>query len=193
MKFKLITSRLAVGAFVITCSLPIATTASADDPKSVNLEIEYDQLVIRTKSHENDCPWTQPRDNGCIKVKKRKKANISFHLIGETKCGLESGTKWELNAVYLGRFNADNKLGEFGFDNTPDPDFDKVNSDFNIADRTSGRVTLTEKKEKKLAIHDDNQSEYEVWYKVEAICPRSDGGPAHVTSSDPRIKNGGTQ
>ncbi len=193
MKFELITSRLVVGAFVITCSLPIATTVSANDSKSVNLEIVNDQLVIRTKSHENDCPWNQSRDDGCIKVKKRKKADISFHLIGNTKCGLESGTKWKLNAVYLGGFNAEDKPGKFGFDNTPDPDFNKVHTDFNIADRASGRVTLTAQKDNKMAIYDDNQSEYQVWYKVEAICPRADGGDAHITTTDPRIKNGGTQ
>ena len=193
MRMQFNTSRLAVGVLSMICALAVAMPASAKNPKEVKLEIVKDKLVIKTKPHENDCPWDEPREDGCIKVKKRRKTNIFFHLIGNTKCGLESGTNWTLNAVYLGGFNAEKKPGEFGFASTSETDFKKVNADFDIADRNSGRVTLTEQSENRLAFHDDNQSEYLVWYKIEAICPRTDGGKAHITVADPRIKNGGTQ
>jgi hypothetical protein len=78
---------------------------------------------------------------------------------------LESGKDWKLNAVYLGGFNSRNKPAEdFGFASTDDSDYDKVNSDFNIADRTSGLVTLVEESDKKIAINDNNKPKYNVWY-----------------------------
>ena len=192
MRIQFKPGTFAVGVLSMICALAVATTAAAKNPKEVRLEIDNDTLVIKTKPHENDCPWDEPREDGCIKVKKRKKSDIYFHLTGNTKCGLESGTSWTLNAVYLGGFDADVKPGEFGFASISDTDFDKVNTDFDIADRNSGRVTLTGQTETRLAMHDDNQSEYLVWYKIEAICPRSDGGKSHITAADPRIKNGGT-
>ena len=84
------------------------------------------------------------------------------------------------------------KPASFGFGTTPDPDYKKVKSDFNIADRASGRVTLIGGSDKKkLAINDENQYEYVVWYKIEALCQRSDEGDAWVTTTDPRVKNSG--
>jgi hypothetical protein len=196
MKAQFITRKLIAGTTAI-CAMAIAANAAAKNPKEVELNIIDDQLVIITKKDANDCPWQlgQFRNNGCIKVLKNKKSKIYFHLKGDTRCGLESGTSWELDAVYLGGFNSGSKPGSFGFASLPDTDFNKVKSDFNIADanRASGMVTTIEKSAKKIAINDENQYQYDVWYKIEAICKREDGNPPHTTSSDPRVKNGGTE
>ncbi|MDX2429099.1 MAG: hypothetical protein QNK22_10475 [Xanthomonadales bacterium] len=192
MKKQFGTSRFTVALLVMIGALAITTTASARNPKEVKMTIEDDQLVITTKKNKNDCPWRQKRGNGCIKVKRNEKSELLFHLTGNTKCNLGNGTRWELNAVYLGGYNSDDKPNEFGFDDTDDADYDKVNSDFTIVDRTSGQVNLTEKSAKKLAIYNTNQYEYVVWYKIEAICERSDGGEPHFATSDPRVRNSGT-
>ena len=199
MKLQSRTSRLIMGVTVV-CALAIATTASAKNPKEVSLEIIRidgdDQLTITTKPGANDCGFFSRRDKGCIKFKRNeKKPEIYFHLKGDTKCGLESGTDWKLNAVYLGGFDFANKPTEtegFGFDDTDDADFEKVNSDFNIVNRTSGLVTLDKESDKKIIINDNNKYKYNVWYKIEAICERTDGKPAHTRSSDPRVKNEGS-
>ena len=79
-------------------------------------------------------------------------------------------------------------LGVFSGDFS-DPD----SYDFDIVDRTSGLVTLVEESDKKIAIDNNNKYKYNVWYKIEAVCKRADGGDDHVRSSDPRIKNGGNE
>jgi len=192
MREKSSISRLTKSVLTFICAVTVTTTASAKNPKEVKMTIVDDQLVITTSKNENDCPWYEKREAGCIKVKRNEKSEIYFHLTGDTKCDLENGTDWELNAVYLGGYNFDDKPSKFGFSSTSDADYDKVNKDYNIADRTSGLVTTTEKTSKKLAIYDENLHEYLVWYKIEAICKRTDGQPAHITTSDPRAKNGGT-
>ncbi len=193
MKINFKTSRLIVGVLTILLALTISSAASAKNPKEVKMEIKNDKLTIITPSNENDCPWYEPRDAGCIKVKKNEKSEIWFHLVGETKCGLEAGTRWELNKVYLGGYNSPEKPDEFGFVTADPLDFAKVNTDFNVVDIKTGEVTLIDKKNTRLAINNINQSKYIVWYKIEAMCPRSDGGTAHFTTSDPRIRNGGTE
>lgn len=185
------TGRLTIGLLAI-CGLAIATTASAKNPKEVSLEIVDNELVIVSKKTANDCPLLGSGGKGCIKVKKGQKSEIYFHL-KSNKCTLESGTNFELSAVYLGGYNSSRKPdpSAFGFDSSADADYDKVNKDFNIADRTSGLVTTIEKKKNKIGINNHNQAKYVVWYKIEAICKREDGGTAHVRYSDPRVKNGG--
>ena len=185
------TGKLTIGLIAI-CGLAIATTATAKNPKDVTLEIVDNELVITSKKTANDCPFLGSGGKGCIKVKKGEKSKIYFQL-KSNKCTLESGTKFELNAVYLGGYNSSRKPdpSAFGFANNSQADYDKVNADFNIADRTSGLVNTIEKKENKIGINNENQSKYTVWYKVEAICKRADGKPAHVRHSDPRVKNGG--
>jgi hypothetical protein len=137
----------------------------------------------------------QFRKKGCIKVLKNEQSEIYFHLKGDTKCELESGTSWELDAVYLGGFNSGSKPSTSGFAGASDADFNKVKSDFNIADanRASGMVTTIEKSARKIAIYDNNQYQYDVWYRIEAKCEREDGKKAHTTYSDPRVRNGGTE
>ena len=191
MKEQFKTSRYTLGVLAITGALAVVSTASAKNPKSVDLEIVNNKLVMLTSKGENDCPWGRPREKGCIKVKKNNKSEIYFHL-KKDECTLEGGTKWELNAVYLGGYNAASKPDESGFDITPDVDYDKVNSDFNITNRSSGQVKLVDKSAKKLAINDENQHKYVVWYKIEAICKRSetDTDP-YITTYDPRVRNGG--
>ena len=196
MKAQFISGKLLAGITAV-CALVIATNTAAKNPKEVELNIIDDKLVIITKKGANDCPPVvgQFRKKGCIKVLENKKSEIYFHLKGDTKCGLESGTSWELDAVYLGGFNSRSKPSKSGFASTSDADFNKVKSDFNITDanRASGMVTTIEKSARKIAINDENQYRYDVWYRIEAKCKREDGEKAHTTYSDPRVRNGGTQ
>ena len=193
MKIQIKFSTLALAAVAALCALSIPATAFAKNPKEVNLEIVNDQLVITSKAGENDCTFFEKRGKGCIKVKKGETSEIYFHLKGDTKCQLEYGTNWELNAVYLGGYNSPDKPGAFGFDTTSTADFDQVNADFSIADKSSGRVNTTDKSAKKIAIKNNNQSKYVVWYQIEATCERTDGNSPYTTTSDPRIKNGGIE
>ena len=196
MKTQFRTSRFIMGVTVI-CALAIASTASAKNPKDVVLNISDNKLIMKSKKGANDCEvvWGEYRKNGCIQLKHNEKSEIYIQLQENTKCTLESGTDWKLNAVYLGGFDFENKptVSEgFGFDDTAEDDYDKVQSDFNIANRTSGLVTPVDKKDHKITINDENEYKYNVWYKIEAICEREDGKTAHTTSYDPRVKNGGT-
>ena len=194
MKMQFKSGKLVMGILTSFCALAITTTASAKNPKEVKLEIDNNKLVIKSKKADNDCSTSGNGQKGCIKVLKNESSNIIFHLNGETKCTLESGTNWKLNAVYLGGFNSADKPKpeEFGFDSTNATDYDKVNADFNITDKSSGLVKTVNLSDKKITINDNNQSEYEVWYKIEAKCEREDGKKAHITTTDPRVKNGGT-
>jgi hypothetical protein len=191
MKKQHKTSKYTLGLLAISGALAVASAASAKNPKSVDLEIVNNKLVMLTSERENDCPGDEPREKGCIKVKKNNKSKIYFHL-KKDECTLEGGHKWELNAVYLGGYNAPRKPDEFGFDSTLQANYDKVNSDFTITDRSTGQVKLIEKSAKKLAINDENQHKYVVWYKIEAICKRSETDPdPYITTYDPRVRNDG--
>ncbi|MGB5290855.1 MAG: hypothetical protein WBN41_05345 [Lysobacterales bacterium] len=185
------TRRLTLGLLTI-CGLAISISVSAKNPKEVSFEIENSKLEVKSNKTENGCKYFGSK-RGCIKLDKGEKSEIYFHLKGNLDCSLESGTKWALNAVYLGGFNSSAKPREnaYGFDSISQANFDKVNADFNIVNRTSGLVANVDKSDKKITINDLNQHEYEVWYKVEAICPREDGGTPWTASYDPRVKNGG--
>jgi hypothetical protein len=178
------------------CALAIATTASAQNPKAVTLNIVDNTLVMETKHNENGCKWTifETRRDGCIGLGKNEKSEIDFKL-KDRKCTLKPGPdrEWKLNAVYLGGFNATEPPKEdgYGFSSTPDPDYDKVKSDFTILDRSTGLVKLVKNTDTKLTINDKNEHKYNVWYKIEATCEREGGGDPHVTSYDPRVKNEG--
>ena len=194
MKTQSRTSRLITGVTVVS-ALAIATTAMAKNPKEVELNISGNKLIMKTKHNENDCKWTafETRKDGCIELTKNEKSEIYFHLKNR-KCTLESGKNWKLNAVYLGGFESTSHPSEdgYGFDDISDSNYAKVKSDFNIVDRSTGLVALVDKSDTKITINDNNQSKYNVWYKIEAICEREDGGDAHPpTSYDPRVKNGG--
>ena len=195
MKTQSRTSRFITGVTVV-CALAIATTAFANKPKTVELEISANKLIMITKKGENGCKaiFGEYRKNGCIQLLNKETSDIHFKLKENTQCTpLDSGTKWELNAVYLGGFNSSSKPPKngYGFANTLPADFDKVNDDFNGVDKASGLVTSADIKPKKITIHDKNAHKYNVWYKIEAICKREDGGKAHTISYDPRVKNGG--
>ena len=100
MKAQFISGKLLAGITAV-CALVIATNTAAKNPKEVDLNIIDDKLVIVTKKNANDCPAVagQFRKKGCIKVLENEQSKIYFHLKGDTKCGLESGTSWELDAV----------------------------------------------------------------------------------------------
>ena len=191
MKKQFGTSKFAVGVLVMIGTMMVATTAAAKTPKEVEMEIIDGKLEITTAADANDCPADEPSEKGCIKVKHSKKSEMYFELTGDRSCHEEPGNKWELNAIYLGGYNSTSKPGSFGFDSIDDADYKKVHHDFNIADKATGRVTLISESKTKLGIDNKNEYPYVVWYKIEAICERSDGGEPHIATSDPRVKNGG--
>ena len=175
-------------------ALMIVSTASAKNPKQVKLRMVDNKLEIDTNADENDCPADEARGKGCIKVKHGETSKMYFHLKGSRNCSLDSGKKWALNAIYLGGYNSATKpdKDDFGFDRISEADYGNVSGDFNIVNRTSGLVYPLEKTDKKLAINNKNlKNPYVVWYKIEAICERSDGGEPHIATSDPRVRNGG--
>ena len=184
-------SKLTLGVLATICALAVATTASAENPKEVEKKIEDNKLVITSSKKVNDCPWFKKRGPGCIQVKKNKKSKIYFELTN-TDCTLSNGTEWELNAVYLGGYNSDDKPETFGFDAISATEYGMVKADFNITDKSSGEVYLIQKSKTKLGINNENQHKYVVWYQVEVICKRTDDQPPYVTTSDPRVRNGGT-
>ena len=193
--FKKMINRKAISVLLFAIMvLGLATTASADRSlKTVKLKIENDQLVFVSKKGDNGCTLFSKRGLGCFKVKKKNQADITFQLIGNSKCNLDEGTDWKLSAVYLGGYDENNdKPADFGFVNTLQADFDKVDSDFGGVDKTTGLVRSAVLSNSKLSITDENQYKYMFWYKVEAVCERTDRNPAHVAVADPRGRNGGT-
>ncbi|MDH4019477.1 MAG: hypothetical protein OEU84_07740 [Xanthomonadales bacterium] len=192
MKKRFRVSKILPSVLAFIGALTIASTASAKNPKEVKMTINSNKLVITSPKNENDCQSIAENNEGCIKVKKNKKSKIYFQLTGDTKCSLANGTNWELNAVYLGGYDSPSKPGSFGFDSTSDDNWKKVESDFTVTNRTSGEVKTIEKSAKKIGINNENQNAYVVWYKIEAICKRSDGNAPYVTTSDPRVRNDGT-
>jgi len=87
----------------------------------------------------------------------------------------------------------------FGFtDTTPPPvDYAKVAGDFEIANKTTGLLTLDSNPSggRIISITDKNKSStnaYDVWYQVQADCVDSEGKVLKTISTDPRIRNGGT-
>ena len=178
------------------CWLGFSLTAQAQNPRNVRMEVNQNQdaLEIVTPANANGCPWYQSRGPGCVKAKKNESININMILQGNTKCEREyvdANTQWKMRAVYLGGFNADDKPASFGFTNTADADYQKVQSDFDVADRASGRINPLVQNDTLIRVKDDNQYKYVVWYKVEAACERNDGQPPYLIYSDPRVKNGG--
>lgn len=183
-----------MGVIMMIGALMIASTASAKNPKEVRLKMVDDKLEITTKADENDCPPGEGNGKGCIKVKHGETSKMYFHLTGSRKCGLESGTKWALNAIYLGGYDSPKKpdKDDFGSASISEADYVNVSGDFNIANKTSGLVYPLEKTDKKLVIDNKNlKNPYVVWYRIEAICERSDGGEPHIAPFDPRVRNGG--
>ena len=174
-----------------TCVLAIAGNASAKNPKEVELRIENDQMVIITKANSNDCSIFSRRDAGCIRLKKYETSDIYFHLRGDTRCGKESGTNWVLDSVLLGGFDSASKPSDFGFETTSQADYNQVNNDFTNVDKKTGRVKSAVVTDRRIKISDKNHTKYDIWYNIVATCKRDDGGAAHTTSSDPRVKNGG--
>lgn len=183
------TGRILTKILVVFCSLSICSIAVA---QNVNMKISGDKLVITSQKGDNGCSIFRKRGDGCVKAKKGQKIKINMNLTGSAKCNLEYGTDWELNAVYLGGYDASDKPINFGFGTTDQADYDKVKKDFGVADRATGRVNPVSNNGRMLTIKDDNQAKYVVWYKVEAKCERSDGEEAYTTTTDPRIRNGGT-
>lgn len=195
MKIRFNSNGLIMGVAIV-CALAISTTASAKNPKEVELRIIDNKLVMDTNSGENDCDSNSSPNKGCIRLKKNEKSKIHFHLKGDTKCDdLESGTVWKLNAVYLGGFDSSSTppKDSYGFANTDPANYVKVNEDFEGVNKASGLVTPVYKSDKKMTIKDNNQYKYDVWYKIVALCEREDGGEAWPASYDPRVKNDGTE
>jgi hypothetical protein len=120
-------------------------------------------------------------------VGRNRKARIDFSFIGDRRCNLQQGARWNLDEVYLGGKNSANKPLSWG---NLDAD---VQADFNVADATSGLLNKESgSNDQSIIIFDDNNYAYDIWYLVTAVCVAENGRRLAVIESDPRIKNGGT-
>ena len=127
---------------------------------------------------------------GCIEVPQGKKARIKFSL-DDKQCKKPDGVKWEMGEVYLGGKNSSSKPAPSDWGNL-DPE---VEADFNVADVITGRLNKESGSNKNsIVIFDENLAlvEYDIWYKVTAVCVDRNGKELEELETDPRIKNGGT-
>lgn len=141
------------------------------DPASANLE-------ITAKKTGWGCSNSSNPGKGCVKVDKGEAADLVFDMTGKPKC---SGSDyWVLTAVQLGGYNSADKPDAAGWGNLPDD----VVADFR-ADKTTGEAQVTLLDRERIRVHNMNQAEYDIWYRLKATCDH------HVIYSDPRIKNTG--
>ncbi len=126
--------------------------------------------------------------NGCVVVHQGKQARINFSLVGNKQCNRAGDGAWELGEVYLGGKNSPNKPGYWGNLDS------EVQADFNVADAASGRLNgESGSNDQSIVIFDSNNYEYDIWYKVTAVCVDGSGSVIDTVETDPRIKNGGSQ
>ena len=126
--------------------------------------------------------------NGCIEVPPKKKARIKFTM-GAKNCKQPDGEKWEIGEVYLGGKNSSSKPGPSDWGNLDS----EVEADFNVADVVTGRLNKESGSNKNsTVIFDENLADYDIWYKVTAVCVDRNGKALKKLETDPRIKNGGT-
>ena len=152
-------------------------------PVEVKLNGDQTKLIITTKgrcSHDDH--------KGCIDVPNKKKARIKFSL-KQKQCTKPDGKNWEIGEVYLGGKNSQSKPGDSGWGGLDS----EVKADFNVADAASGQLDKEAGSSKNsIVIFDENDSKYDIWYKVTAVCVDSSGNVLHTAKADPRIKNGGS-
>ena len=63
-----------------------------------------------------------------------------------------------------------------------------------MADAASGQLNgESGSNDQSIVIFDANTHEYDIWYKVTAVCVDGSGSVVDTVETDPRIKNGGTE
>lgn len=169
---------LAVTGF---CSLAQAQV----DNIAVQLALDGEQSMLNVTTRGN---CSDNNHNGCVSVHQGKQARINFTLVGNKQCNRADGGGWELGEVYLGGKNSQGKPGYWG-------NLDgEVQADFNVADAASGQLNgESGSNDQSIVIFDANNYEYDIWYKVTAVCVDGSGSVVDTVETDPRIKNGGTE
>ena len=169
---------LAVAGF---CSLAQAQV----DNITVQLSLDGGQNMLNVTTRGN---CSDNNHNGCVSVHPGRQARINFSLVGNKQCNRVGNGSWELGDVYLGGKNSQGKPGYWG-------NLDgEVQADFNVADAASGRLNgESGSNDQSIVIFDGNNYEYDIWYKVTAVCVDASGSVVATVETDPRIKNGGTE
>ena len=166
-----------LGRTVTTAMLLSLLGVSGAWAQAIHLEVaEVNGMKVLTTT-SNHCPRS-PNDPGCIEVARGSEATIRYVLPANLRCGdrVPQG-HWVVSGVQL---SMQNKRW-----NQPDLTEAAV-SDFN-ADPLSGWINgITPSAT--VSITDENNSAYDVWYRVQASCTQS-GEPAIYL--DPKIGNTG--
>jgi hypothetical protein len=163
----------------------IADPPNATRTKTIKVKISNPrdpataELEVTSGKTDHGCRSSDKPGLGCVKVDMGEAADLVFDLKGKPKC---SGSDyWTLTAVQLGGYNSASKPGANDWGNLPAD----VVADFR-ADRVTGEAQVTVLDKGRIRVHDMNQAEYDIWYRLKAECQ---GVPPIY--SDPRIKNTG--
>jgi hypothetical protein len=169
-------------ALLLTGLFTVAQAQTVNHNVQMQLDNIQSKLVITTRGQCGN-----NNHNGCIDVKAHKKARINFSFVGNKQCNRAEGAKWEIGEVHLGGKNSQNKPQSWGGLDQ------EVEDDFNVADASTGLLNKgAGSNEQSIIITDQNESAYDIWYKVTAICRNSSGSIlGEPAVSDPRITNGG--
>lgn len=151
----------------------------------VQLALDNGQTMLNVTTRGN---CSDDNHNGCVAVHRGRQARINFSLVGNKQCNRVGGGTWELGEVYLGGKNSPGKPGYWGgLDG-------EVQDDFNVADAASGRLNgESGSNNQSIVIFDSNNHEYDIWYKVTAVCVDGNGSIFDTVETDPRIKNEGLE
>jgi len=124
--------------------------------------------------------------NGCLVVRQGTKARINFSFGGNKQCNRPGGVSWKVGEVYLGGKGSSRKPNHWGNLDS------QVKADFSVADASSGRLNKDSgSNDNSIVIFNGNNSAYDIWYKVTAVCVDASGGVVDTIETDPRIKNEG--
>lgn len=172
--------------FALLAVAGFCTMAQAQvDNVAVQLALDSGQNMLNVTTRGN---CSDNNHNGCVTVRQGTQARINFSLVGNKQCNRAGDAFWELGEVYLGGKNSQGKPGYWGSLD------DEVQADFNVADAANGRLYgESGSNDQSIVIFDQNNYEYDIWYKVTAVCVDGGGSIIDTIETDPRIKNGGSE
>jgi hypothetical protein len=153
----------------------------------ITLDIEDDELIISgTSGERGKCP--PPVEEGCVQVKKIKKAKIKFNL------DMPNMQDWEFSKIQLVAEASANAKLDFG---TQTGFSEKMIADFYVKfdgkkkhPNENGIIELKELNKNVFTLFDRNKFKQTYSYQIEA-CPTTSSNQSECIEMDPMIVNEG--
>jgi hypothetical protein len=179
-----------IGTCVVAmlCSAPVLAKRPPTDTRQETIKIKVNNprganasLEATNSKTEFGCKAANNPEKGCVTVELNYAADMVFRLQGNPKC--LDDKEWELTGVDLAGYS------ETGLIPKANVKWDeqintKAANDFN-ANSNTGEVHITVLNKSNIRIHNSNEYEYTIWYRVKASCNGKD------IYLDPEVKNRG--